>query len=121
MATFSETSAFTSRIYLANRYEPSKIIQKTKVTLAALLRFYFTKALKTINFQGFYLPEKEPLVITLGETRALTFRKYVAEEGRTFQNHAKNIILLLSHSILIANGFYFSKGSFIGYFQLNFQ
>ena len=64
------------------RYEPSKIIQKTKVTLAALLRFYFRKiALKTLNFQGFYLPEKEPLVTTLGETRALTFWKYVAEEA----------------------------------------
>ena len=62
-----------------------------------------------LNFQGFYLSEEEPLMATLGEIRALGFRKYVAEQGMNFPKPSKKHNLRLSYSILITNGFSLSK------------
>ena len=53
----------------------------TSIFLLAFLQFCFRKkALKMLSFQGFLLL-KEALVVTLSETRALTFRKHEAQKG----------------------------------------
>ena len=45
-----------------------------------------------------FLPLKQPLVATLTETRALTFRKYVAEDTKSNPKGFKSYELLWLHS-----------------------
>ena len=41
----------------------------------------YNSSLKTTNFQGFFLPLKEPLLASLNETSTLTSPKSSAEKG----------------------------------------
>ena len=56
--------------------------------MVALIRFYFKKQPKNLNFYSF-LPLIDPLLATFNETRAPTSKKYVTEQGIVMQNWSK--------------------------------
>ena len=55
-------------------------------------------ALHSLCFKKMFLPLKEPLVVTLSETCALTSRTYVVEQSMTILNLLEVLRLLWSHS-----------------------
>ena len=79
----------------------AKLVKNILNFLVALLRFYFRNQPKILNCQGF-LPLIEPLVATFSETRTLTSRKYVAEQGIVMPNWSKIFRVFRSHSSVFA-------------------
>ena len=129
VATFNETGAPTSRKYVTEQGivipNWSKIFQ-TFWSHSSI--FALQKQPKTLNFQSF-LPLKDPLVATFNETRALTSRNYVAEQGIVMSNWSKIFQTFWSHSSVLPlekqlkhlnfHNFFISKRIVCGYFQGN--
>ena len=70
------------------RYSDAKLIKNILNFLVTLLRFCFRKQPKNLNFQSF-LPLKDTLSDTFSETRAPTYRKFVAEQDIVMPNWSK--------------------------------
>ena len=95
------TYTYFKKICSWARYSDAKLIKNILNFLVALLRFYFRNQPKILNCEGF-LPLIEPLVATFSETRTLTSRKYVAEQGIVMPNWSKIFRVFRSHSSVFA-------------------
>ena len=86
VTTLTEARALTSRNYeVKQRTEHSKII-KSKNYIICILSFCFRITASKIIIFEIGSPLKQPPVITFGETRACTSRKYVAKQGIVMPN-----------------------------------
>ena len=89
MATFNETCALTSGKYVA---EQRTVMSNWSKTLQRFWSnssvFALQKQTKNVNLQSF-LPLGDTLVATFNETRAPTFRKYVAYRCMVVPNWSK--------------------------------
>ena len=111
------------------RYSDPKLIRNNSNLSAALLDFCFRKTTQKSNFSQSFLSLIDPLVATLNERGALTFRKHVAGQGAMLPNWSKIIETFRSHSgvfalekqlkILIFRSLFISNRPFAGYFQWN--
>ena len=101
--TFNETRETTFTNYLAEQGIAMSNWWKTFHTFWSHCSICaLQKQPKNLNFQSFVLPLGDPLVPTFNETRATTFRSYVAEQGIVMSNWLKTFHTFWSHSSIFA-------------------
>ena len=106
---------YFQKICIWTRYIDPKLIKNILNLLVILLRFWFRKQLRTLNFQSF-LPLKDTLLGTFNERRTSTSRKHASEQGIVMSNCSKTFQNFRSHSFV----FLFRKTTYKSKFSKTF-